>query len=224
MLHLRKRKRIRLVWLNSTMQIDPQAERQRLSQLYAGMTVGELEKVAGDAPSLTEEARQSLQAEIASRGLDIALSASLGVDVIEERELVLLRRFRDLPEALMAKGSLESAGIECFLADDNMIRMDWFISNLLGGIKLLVSPQDLEDANGLLNQPIPTSLDVDGVGEYQQPRCPVCKSLDVSFEELNKKIAYSSAYLGVPLPIHRKAWRCNTCGYEWNDGGQEDSP
>jgi len=206
------------------MQIDPQAERQRLSQLYAGMTPGELEKVAGDAPSLTAEARQSLQAEITRRGLDIVLSASPGINVIEERELVLLRRFRDLPEALMAKGSLESAGIECFLTDDNMVRLDWFISNLLGGAKLLVSPEDVEDANAVLNQPIPESLDVEGVGEYQQPHCPVCKSLDVGFEELNKKIAYSSAYLGVPLPVHRKAWRCNDCSNEWQDEDEEDSP
>jgi Putative prokaryotic signal transducing protein len=206
------------------MQIDPEKERQRLSQLYAGMTRGELEKVAGDAPSLTEEARQSLQEEITRRGLDIVLSeAPPGIDVIEERELVLLRRFRDLPEALMAKGSLEAAGIECFLADDNMIRMDWFISNLLGGIKLLVSPEDLEDANAVLNQPIPESLDVEGVGEYRQPHCPACNSLEVSFEELNKKIAYSSAYLGVPLPIHRKAWRCNVCGHEWQDETREDT-
>ena len=205
------------------MQIDPEAERQRLSQLYAGMIPGELEKVAGDAPSLTEEARHTLQVEITRRGLDIVLSPSPGIDVIEERELALLRRFRDLPEALMAKGSLESAGAECFLVDDNMIRMDWFISNLLGGIKLLVSPGDLEDANALLNQPIPTSLHVEGVGEYQQPQCPACESLDVSFEELNKKIAYSSAYLGVPLPVHRKAWRCNACGHEWRDESQEDA-
>jgi hypothetical protein len=28
---------------------------------------------------------------------------------------------RDLPEPLLAKGSIESAGIECCLADDNMV-------------------------------------------------------------------------------------------------------
>jgi hypothetical protein len=204
------------------MQIDPQAERQRLSQLYAGMTPGELEKVAGDAPSLTDEARQTLQDEVKRRGLEIHLSeVPPGIDVIEERELVLLRRFRDLPEALMAKGSLESAGIECFLADDNMIRMDWFISNFLGGIKLLVTPKDVEDANALLNQPIPESLDVEGVGEYQQPSCPACHSLEVSFEELIRGVAYPSAYLGLPLPLQRKAWRCDACGHEWHDENQE---
>ena len=61
-----------------------------------------------------------------------------GQDVMEWDDLVMIRQFRDLPEALLAKGSLESAGIEAFLVDDNMVRIDWFLSNLLGGIKLSV--------------------------------------------------------------------------------------
>jgi hypothetical protein len=46
----------------------------------------------------------------------------------------------------LAKGSLEAAGIQAYLVDDNMIRMDWFISNLLGGIKLKVRAEDAEAA------------------------------------------------------------------------------
>jgi len=68
---------------------------------------------------------------------------------------VLLRRFRDLPEALLAKGRLESSGVACFLADENMVRMDWFISNLLGGVKLLVDPEDFAEASRVLNEPAP---------------------------------------------------------------------
>jgi hypothetical protein len=41
--------------------------------------------------------------------------------------------------------------VECFLADENMVRMDWFISNLLGGVKLLVEPQDFIRASRILN-------------------------------------------------------------------------
>ena len=94
-----------------------------------------------------------------------------------------------------------------------MVRMDWFISNLLGGVKLLVNSGDAEDAVTVLNQSIPENFDVQGIGEYQQPRCPSCQSLDVSFEELNKKIAYPSAWLGLPLPVHNRAWSCHSCGY-----------
>ena len=64
----------------------------------------------------------------------------------------VLRRFRDLPEALLAKGKLECAGFDCFLADDNMVRMDWFISNLLGGVKLMVDGDRFTEASKLLNE------------------------------------------------------------------------
>lgn len=69
-----------------------------------------------------------------------------------------IRQFRDLPEAILARGVLESAGIETFLADDNIVRMDWFISNLVGGIKLKVRKEDLEAANEVLQAPVPGEL------------------------------------------------------------------
>lgn len=206
----------------TAMTLEPGSEQQRLAQHYASMTEEELQAVAAAAVSLTDSARQALQNEIGRRGLAIVLNdREPGQEVLEQRNLVMLRHFRDLPEALMAKGSLDSAGVESFLADDNMIRMDWFISNLLGGIKLLVDAEDAEDARTVLSQPIPESLEIEGVGEYAQPRCPSCQSLDVSFEELNKKVAYPSAYLGLPIPLHRKAWRCDACGHEWEDEAPE---
>jgi len=66
------------------------------------------------------------------------------------RDLLTIRQFRDLPQALLAKSVLDSAGIECFLGDDNLIRMDWLWSNLLGGIKLRVRQEDALVASRLL--------------------------------------------------------------------------
>jgi hypothetical protein len=204
------------------MSSDFEEERQRLTQLYSTMTPEELEKVVDDCASLTDVARAVLKTELSRRGLPVDLNdAPAGEDVFEERHLVSVRRFRDLPEALLAKGSLESSGIECFLTDDNMIRMDWFISNLLGGIKLAVNQEDVEAATAILDEPAPEILDVDGVGEYQQPRCPECQSLDVNFEQLSK-VAYPSAWLGIPLPLHDKAWTCRSCGHHWEDQDSVD--
>ncbi len=182
-----------------------------------------MRKIAGDAPSLTSEALEMLKAEIGRRGLDISLAiASGGTDVVELQELVTVRQFRDLPEAVLAKGLIESAGIEGFLADDNMVRMDWFYSNLVGGIKLQVKPEDAVAARELLEQPIPQAFDVEGLGTYQQPRCPKCESLDITFEELNKPVAYGTAWVGVPVPLHNRGWRCKSCGHAWEDPLYED--
>jgi hypothetical protein len=134
--------------------------------------------------------------------------------------LVTIRQFRDLPEAFLAKGSLESAGIECHLGDDNIVRLDWFYSNLVGGVKLQVRPKDVEAANEILSQPIPEGFEVDGVGNYEQPRCPECGSFDVAFEALNKPVAYTGAYFSLPLPIHNRGWKCHACKHSW---GQENS-
>ena len=139
----------------------------------------------------------------------------------ENRQLFLLRRFRDLPEALVFDSVLNSASIECFLVDENTIRMDWFWSNLLGGIKLCVRKADAETASSLLDQGVAEKFEVDEVGEYQQPRCPHCQSLEVSFQGLNRPVDYTRALLGGPLPLHRSLWECDSCGHQWPESNEK---
>jgi hypothetical protein len=195
----------------------PEQERERLAGVYAAMSDDELVQVAASGDELSTAAHEALRAEMARRGLNVETAPPRGEDVFEFNETVTLRQFRDLPEALLAKGSLESAGIEAYLVDDNMIRMDWFISNLLGGIKLKVRAEDAEAAQEILNQPIPEMLDVEGVGNFEQPACPRCQSHDVSNGELNKPLAYLTAYAGVPVPVYKYGWTCHACGNAWED-------
>jgi hypothetical protein len=129
---------------------------------------------------------------------------------------------------LLAKSILDSANVECFLADENTIRMDWLWSNLLGGIKMWVRPEDV-DAAELLDQDYIEVFDVDDVGEYRQPRCPNCQSFDISYRELIKRVAYSSIFLcwfafGVLMPLHRLGWKCHSCGHAWEESGDRASP
>jgi hypothetical protein len=206
--------------------LDEQREKQRLAANYAGMTDGELQKLAQHAESLTELAWDALEDELDRRNLDFPDDdaddeAREPRPSMEVRELVTIRQFRDLPEALLAKGSLESAGIECFLADENLVRLDWFISNFIGGIKLNVHAADEANARKLLDEPILEGLYVQGVGLYEQPRCPKCGSLDVNYQELDKPIAYMSAFLHVPIPVQRPAWHCHACDAEWEEESQK---
>jgi len=197
--------------------MNAEQERQRLAAVYSTKSDEELGQIAASGDELSIPGEEALRAEIARRGLQITIAAPPGFDVPELNETVTLRQFRDLPEALLAKGSLESAGIQAYLVDDNMIRMDWFISNLLGGIKLKVRVEDAEAAHEILNLPIPPMVDVEGVGEYEQPKCPRCQSLDVGYQELDKVLAYGSAFCGVPIPVTRKNWTCHDCGNEWEE-------
>jgi hypothetical protein len=86
------------------------------------MSDEELTKIAESGDDLTVPAQDALLGEASKRGIELIISAPPQEDTAEPTNLVTLRQFRDLPEALLAKGSLDSVGIETCLADDNMIR------------------------------------------------------------------------------------------------------
>src|ERR1043166_8955625 len=102
---------------------DSERERQRFADLYAGMADAELQLAAREEASLTNEARHALRWEFTRRNLEPP-TAGQAFDVAEFDELVILRRFRDLSEALVAKVFLDDSGIDCFLVDENVVRMD----------------------------------------------------------------------------------------------------
>ncbi len=132
---------------------DTEKERWRLSRLYGSMTQSEVEKLAADAGSLSDAAKWALKLDLSRRGLKTKLGEpATSFEAPTLSKVVNLRQYMTLPEALLAKSILESAGIESFLGDQNIIRMDWFLSNALGGVKLRVREEDVEVATALLNQ------------------------------------------------------------------------
>jgi Putative prokaryotic signal transducing protein len=150
-------------------QLDPDQERQRLRKLYAGMEKEELEQIAGDAAALTDVAREALGSEMAQRGMHLPKRKSFTVaaNSREHSKPVMIRRFLYLSEAEVAKSILNSAGIESFLADENIVRLDWFYSNLVGGIKLLVRAEDADEAGKLLDDS--HAQDISDSPEEQSP-------------------------------------------------------
>jgi hypothetical protein len=148
------------------MATDPEQEQHRLMDVYSRMADGEIEEIAQDEASLTDVARQVLHDEIARRGLDHLLSDREQSqyepeDAMEPEPRVTIRSFGDVMQAWLAKSNLESAGIECHLVDDNMVRLHWGIVNVLGGVKLQVKREDAEVALELLEQPVPEPPDED---------------------------------------------------------------
>ena len=144
--------------------IDMQKERARLSAYYRSLTDGELEALAQEEHGLTEPAQEALRGELNARNLKIG-SAKSGLNSANSEPvqpaasgLVAVARFRDLPDMLVAKGMLESAGIESVTGDENTIRMDWFWSNALGGYKLCVAEADRDAARQIIQDQFPSNL------------------------------------------------------------------
>ena len=69
--------------------------------------------------------------------------------------LVTVAAFHNEPEFLLARARLESAGIECFTQDENMLRIAGLHSHMLGGIKLQVRESDASDALAILHETAP---------------------------------------------------------------------
>ena len=131
-------------------------EHKRLREFYSDLTDGELQNIAEDSTSLTEAAREELSGELKSRDLGNLQKTKIEIDSEPGlRKLVTIKRFANLLDASLAKGLLQSSGIECFLPDENMLRVYWGISNSMGGVRLQVNIEDAEESLAILNQPTP---------------------------------------------------------------------
>jgi hypothetical protein len=192
---------------------------EEIAKHYAEMSEVELMELAQAYDSLTEVAKDALRAEFARRNLEPPL-----VEDAEEaarpagRELITLRRYRDLSEAIVGRSLLDSAGIDSWIQDENLVRLDWAYSNLVGGIRLQVDAADAAAAQEVLDQPIPEQIPFGKEPAFVQPKCPRCGSIDISFLGRDRAAALASVtLLAVPLPVGRKSWLCAACGARWED-------
>lgn len=65
-------------------------------------------------------------------------------------EFVAVAAFTTVHEAQFARSVLEAAGLEATIADEHVVSMDWCLSNAIGGVKVLVPQDRLEEARALL--------------------------------------------------------------------------
>jgi hypothetical protein len=66
--------------------------------------------------------------------------------------------------AYLLRARLESNGIAAFVRDENMIALDWFYSNAVGGVKIDVADEDYDRALQVLEESGPeTPADVSEV-------------------------------------------------------------
>ena len=63
---------------------------------------------------------------------------------------VTIESYDKVYQAQVAKLALEQEGIECFLENETIISMDWFLSNAVGGVKLQVASEDSDTAFRIL--------------------------------------------------------------------------
>jgi predicted RNA-binding Zn-ribbon protein involved in translation (DUF1610 family) len=190
---------------------------EEFSEQYAQMSETELMELAGSYDGLRETAQAALRAEFARRGLEPPTVEE--PDEWEFRRIVTVRRYRDLAAAYAGRSLLESAGIPAWIADENLVRMDWFYSNLVGGMRLQVDERDEAAAREILEQSTPQTITYGQEEVYVQPTCPKCGSAEISLGSGTERgRSFVGLYLlGAPVPPRAAAWHCEACGADWVD-------
>lgn len=67
-------------------------------------------------------------------------------------KLIAIRSYDDYISAHLMLGRLKEESITCFLKDEHSVTIGPFLSNIIGGIKLMVPESEFEKALELLNQ------------------------------------------------------------------------
>jgi membrane protease YdiL (CAAX protease family) len=96
--------------------------------------------------------------------------------------LVTVATFDFRANAEVAKFLLEQSGIRTFLADDNLVGVDWFLSNAVGGVKLQVAAADVKRAGEILQRAQPAKAETEG----QLPE----EDITFACQECGKKITF----------------------------------
>lgn len=188
-----------------------------LAAQYAQMSETELMELARCYDGLLETAQVALRAEFARRGLEPPL-----VEEPEEwvfRRIVTVRRYRDLMDAFLGRSLLESAGIQSWVADENLVRMDWFYSNMVGGLRLQIDESDEVDARAILDEGAPQTITYGEEEAYVQPTCPKCGSAEVTMGDGTERgRSFVALYvLAIPVPPRKSVWHCEACDARWVD-------
>ena len=130
-------------------------------------------------------------------------------------------------EAHLAKGYLDSEGIETVIQDEMTTQVNHFFSNAIGGVKLLIKEQDYETALKSLKkggyiikeetQPKKTGIEKVYIhSQTDKAHCPYCHS-----DNFNKvKRPHLLSIFGLIffqgfLPLSKSYYHCYDCQHEW---------
>ncbi|MBN2682101.1 MAG: DUF2007 domain-containing protein [Bacteroidales bacterium] len=138
----------------------------------------------------------------------------------------ILSRFVYPHDAHMAKGFLESEGIQVILKDELTTQVNNFYSNAIGGVKILVRDVDIErgievlKAGGFINtdsEDLANQIEIVELTRNTDINfCPFCKSKNIGRKkEPNILTIVVFFILGAFFPIFKKSYKCFDCNKAW---------
>ncbi len=128
-------------------------------------------------------------------------------------------------EAYLAKGFLESEGIETMIKDELTAQVNNFYSNAIGGVKLQVRESDFENGlailkkSGYINDENTEEVAIEIIpfdNTTNKKICPFCQSDNIGKrKEPNILTVIVYFILSVISPIFKKSYICFDCDKVW---------
>lgn len=134
-------------------------------------------------------------------------------------EYVPVKTFDSYITANIWLGKLQDAGINCYLKDEYMVTIDPLLTNAIGGIKLCIDREQLEEGRELIS--------AFEHNDKQKQQCIKCKSLNVTY--INKPGAKNWlsaivmwAFGSYPVSAAKQVYHCFDCGEEFEETQNEE--
>lgn len=128
-------------------------------------------------------------------------------------------------DAHMAKGYLESNGIEVVLKDELTVQVYNFYSNAIGGVKLLIREPEYDRGLEVLKQGgfvVPkdeqkkTNIEpIVLTGKTDVSACPYCKSHNIGRKKEPNILTLVLILFWLILPIYKRSYVCYDCSKKW---------
>ncbi len=123
--------------------------------------------------------------------------------------LKYLLSFSSAIEANMIMAKLKSAGVECFLTNQNFTSYAPHLAHAAGGIRLMVSERDYDTACSILQEAADKAL-----------ACPDCGSHNIRFHYGKGRLRnffslLLSLFMAQPMGSLRRKYFCRDCGCEF---------
>ena len=135
-------------------------------------------------------------------------------------KFVPVAAFNDYIGANILLGRLQSEGINCWLKDENSATITPFLSNSIGGIKLMVAESQEEQVKDIL-----VSIETE---RKKKLSCPHCGSHNIEFVTTPRKpgnwfgVLFGLLWASYAMPIE-KVYHCFNCGKEFETPIESDA-
>ena len=125
-------------------------------------------------------------------------------------DLVILQTFDNYFNANIQLTRLRAAGVECYLKDEYIVTIDPFLSNAVGGIKLMVRKGEEHKVRKLLRE-----MNASSDSRLLCPQCGSHKFILVPKRSTENMLAAITTWLFSAYAVSAEnVYQCTDCGYE----------